>query len=89
MSVLSRRLLPVYLEENRVGICTLYWILRKTLACCVSSAFAYQSIIKNLLSHLKTCALKTDFVLGVGGGRLHQNFLKFLMDTPLPLWYVI
>ncbi len=37
---------------------------------------------KHVLSHLKTCALKTDFVLGVGGGRLHQNFLKILMVSP-------
>ena len=28
---------------------------------------------KHVLSHLKTCDLKTDVVLGVRGGHLHQN----------------
>ena len=46
-----------------------------------------RNIGKHVLSYFKTRVLREQFVRGVGGGRLTCNLPKFLMVSPLPLWY--
>ena len=48
-------------------------------------AFIFQRMCFRITDS-KACVLKSDFVLGVGGGRQSSKFLKILMVSPFPQW---